>query len=109
MAQDPGQIREAIEETRADIARTMEALGQKADVKQRLRQQVRDKGDNLKTQVSTQGERLATKWQALNHPVQADGRPPHETPMSADTRQKALAIGLGFLAMMLILRRVTRD
>jgi hypothetical protein len=46
MAQDTGQIREAIDETRAEIAETIEALGHKADVKARLNQAAIDKRDS---------------------------------------------------------------
>ena len=34
MAEDPGEIREAIAQTREDLAQTIQALGEKADVKQ---------------------------------------------------------------------------
>jgi ElaB/YqjD/DUF883 family membrane-anchored ribosome-binding protein len=37
MAQDAGQVRQAIEQDRADLADTVQALARKADVKQRVR------------------------------------------------------------------------
>ena len=43
MAEDPGEIREAITRTRADIAATMQELGDKADVKARVSGAVNEK------------------------------------------------------------------
>jgi hypothetical protein len=38
MAQDPGEVRQAIEEDRRALADTVQALVHKADVKQRVRE-----------------------------------------------------------------------
>ena len=42
MDQEPDQIRQAIEDTREDLADTIEALGQKADVKGRVAEKVKE-------------------------------------------------------------------
>jgi ElaB/YqjD/DUF883 family membrane-anchored ribosome-binding protein len=45
MAEDPGTIREAIEETRQELADTVEALGEKADVKGRAQSKLTEQAD----------------------------------------------------------------
>jgi hypothetical protein len=52
VAEDPGQIRQAIDETRAEIAGTVQALGEKADVKGRLDHAVAEKTSELKSRAS---------------------------------------------------------
>jgi creatinine amidohydrolase/Fe(II)-dependent formamide hydrolase-like protein len=47
VAQDPGQVREAIEQDRAALAETVEALVHKADVKERVRGSISDKAGEL--------------------------------------------------------------
>src|SRR3954464_2264150 len=48
MGQDPSQIRNDIEETRARMGDTAEALGHKADVPGRAREAVADRVDSVK-------------------------------------------------------------
>jgi ElaB/YqjD/DUF883 family membrane-anchored ribosome-binding protein len=52
MGQDPGQIRNDIEETRARMGDTAEALGHKADVPGRAREAISDKVDSVKSTFS---------------------------------------------------------
>jgi ElaB/YqjD/DUF883 family membrane-anchored ribosome-binding protein len=52
MGQDPGQIRNDIEETRARMGDTAEALGHKADVPGRAREAISDKVDTVKSTFS---------------------------------------------------------
>ena len=52
MGQDPSQIRNDIEETRARMGDTAEALGHKADVPGRAREAVSDKVETVKSKVS---------------------------------------------------------
>ena len=47
MAQDPGEVRQAIEEDREALADTVQALVQKADVKQRVRDSLSRNADQL--------------------------------------------------------------
>jgi ElaB/YqjD/DUF883 family membrane-anchored ribosome-binding protein len=47
MAQDPGEVRQAIEEDREALADTVQALVQKADVKQRVRENLSRNADQL--------------------------------------------------------------
>lgn len=52
MGEDPGQIRNDIEETRARMGDTAEALGHKADVPGRAREAISDKVDSVKSTFS---------------------------------------------------------
>lgn len=52
MGQDPGQIRDDIEDTRARMGETAEALGHKADVPGRAREAVSDKVETVKSKFS---------------------------------------------------------
>ena len=52
MGQDPDAIREDIEQTRAEMSETVEAIGYKADVPSRAKDAVSEKVDNVKNKVS---------------------------------------------------------
>src|SRR5918992_219549 len=52
MGQDPGQIRHDIEETRARMGDTAEALGHKADVPGRAREAISDRVESVKSTFS---------------------------------------------------------
>jgi ElaB/YqjD/DUF883 family membrane-anchored ribosome-binding protein len=52
MGQDPDAIREDIEQTRAEMSETVEAVGYKADVPSRAKDKVSETVDNVKAKVS---------------------------------------------------------
>jgi hypothetical protein len=52
MGQDPDAIRQDIEDTRAEMSETVEAVGYKADVPSRAKEAVSEKVDNVKAKVS---------------------------------------------------------
>jgi gas vesicle protein len=52
MGQDPGEIRQEIEEAREHMGETVEALAYKTDVKSRAKDSIADKRDRLKGQIS---------------------------------------------------------
>jgi Protein of unknown function (DUF3618) len=52
MGKEPSEIREEIEHTRTDMGDTVEALGYKADVKTRAKDNVADKRDRLKERIT---------------------------------------------------------
>ena len=52
MGQDPDAIRQDIEQTRAEMSDTVEAIGYKADVPSRAKEAVSDKVENVKAKVS---------------------------------------------------------
>jgi phage tail protein X len=51
MGQEPSQIRQEIEETRAEMGDTVDALAYKTDVKTRMKESISDKRDRLKDQI----------------------------------------------------------
>ena len=51
MGQEPSQIRQEIEETRAEMGDTVDALAYKTDVKTRVKESIADKRERLITQV----------------------------------------------------------
>ena len=57
MGQEPDQIREEIEQTRAEMSETVEAVGYKADVPARAKEAVSDKVENVKSKVSDTASR----------------------------------------------------
>ena len=52
MGQDPGEIRQDIEQTRARMGDTVEALGYKADVPTRAKESVSGKVDSVKSKIT---------------------------------------------------------
>jgi ElaB/YqjD/DUF883 family membrane-anchored ribosome-binding protein len=52
MGQEPDAIRQGIEQTRAEMSDTVEAVGYKADVPSRAKDAVSDKVENMKSKVS---------------------------------------------------------
>jgi Protein of unknown function (DUF3618) len=52
MGQDPDEIRQEIEQTRAEMSETVDAIGYKADVPSRAKEKVSEKVDNVKATVS---------------------------------------------------------
>ena len=52
MGKEPSEIREEIEQTRTDMGDTVEALGHKADVKGRAKDNIVDKRDRLKERIT---------------------------------------------------------
>ena len=108
MGQDPDAIREDIEQTRAEMSETVEAVGYKADVPSRAKEAVSDKVETMKSKVSD------TATRAKEAVTGTTARVSDATPSGGDVKQKTkrvagmakenplgLAIGataLGFLA-----------
>ena len=105
MAEDPSQIREAIEDTRAEIAETMEALGQKADVKGRLSEEVKEKADELKT---TARSSLPESAYPAADAAMARVRETASSVSSDPARTRRLAMAAGAVVTLLLLRRRRR-
>jgi ElaB/YqjD/DUF883 family membrane-anchored ribosome-binding protein len=108
MGQDPDAIREDIEQTRAEMSETVEAIGYKADVPSRAKDAVSDKVENVKSKVSD------TATRAKEAVVGTASRVGEASPSGGQVKQQAkrtaglakenplgLAIGaaaIGFLA-----------
>ena len=112
MGQDPDAIRQDIEQTRAEMSETVEAIGYKADVPSRAKDAVSDKVENVKAKVSDTASRA--KEAVTGTTSRASDRVIDATPSSGQVKQQArrtaglakenplgLAIGaaaVGFLA-----------
>ena len=108
MGQDPDAIREELEQTRADLGETVEAVGYKADVPSRAKDAVNDKVENMKSKVSDTATRA--KEAVTGAADRASDATPSRGQVKQTTRRAAgmarenplgLAIGataLGFLA-----------
>jgi hypothetical protein len=58
MGEEPGQIREEIEQTRSEMGTTVDALAHKADVKSRVKESISDKKERLRAQMSGASSRI---------------------------------------------------
>ena len=119
MGQDPDAIRQDIEQTRAEMSETVEAVGYKADVPSRAKEAVSDKVENVKSKVTDTASRakeavVGTASRAGDTVGGAASRAGDATPSRGEVKQTTrratgmakenplgLAIGaaaLGFLA-----------
>jgi ElaB/YqjD/DUF883 family membrane-anchored ribosome-binding protein len=119
MGQDPGAIRQDIEQTRTEMSETVEAVGYKADVPSRAKDAVSDKVENMKSKVSDTATRakeavVGTASRAGDAVSDTTSRVGDATPSGGQVKQQAkraaglaqenplgLAIGaaaVGFLA-----------
>jgi Protein of unknown function (DUF3618) len=108
MGQDPDAIRQDIEQTRAEMSETVEAVGYKADVPSRAKEAVSDKVENVKSKVTDTATRA--KEAVTGTASRAGDATPSRGEVTQRTRQVAgmakenplgLAIGavaVGFLA-----------
>jgi len=112
VAQDSGQIRQAIEETRAELADTMQALGEKADVKARVSGVVSEKTAELKTRASSLEESargaLPDSAQAKVDAAIGSARRAGGTVAADPGKKRAVAIVAGAVVVLMILRRRRR-
>jgi hypothetical protein len=58
VGQDPSEIRQDIERTRAEMGDTVEALSYKTDVKSRAKDSISDKVDTVKSKVGLAGSKV---------------------------------------------------
>jgi Protein of unknown function (DUF3618) len=59
MGEDASNIREEIEQTRAEMGDTVDALTHKTDVKSRVKESLTDKRERLRTQMAGTGARIS--------------------------------------------------
>jgi hypothetical protein len=59
MGQEPSQIRQEIEETRAEMGDTVNALAYKTDVKTRMKESIADKRERLVSQIQGSSHRVS--------------------------------------------------
>jgi ElaB/YqjD/DUF883 family membrane-anchored ribosome-binding protein len=108
VGEDPDRIREEIEQTRAEMGETVDALGYKTDVKARAKDSIQEKKENVMGVAQSAKDRLVGAGQTVGD----------RTPDSQQVKQQArraksvaqenplgLAVGavaIGFLAGMLV-------
>ena len=108
MGEDPDRIRREIEQTRADMGETVDALGYKTDVKARAKDSIQDKKESVMGVASSAKERLVGAGQTVG-----DATPDSEQVKRQARRAKSVAqenplglavgaVAVGFLAGMLI-------
>jgi Protein of unknown function (DUF3618) len=123
MGQDPDAIRQDIEQTRAEMTETVEAVGYKADVPSRAKEAVSEKVENVRSKVSDTASRakeavVGTASRAGDSVSEAASRASDATPSRGEVKQRTrqvagmakenplgLAIGaaaLGFLAGLVV-------
>lgn len=108
MGQEPSQIREEIEETRAEMGDTVDALAYKTDVKTRVKESISDKRERLIDQVQGTKEKVGDA--APDGQQVKDGA--HQAVGLAQENPLGLAIGgvaAGFLVGMLLPRTKIED
>jgi hypothetical protein len=101
MGQDPSEIREEIEDTRARMSDTVEAIGYKTDVKTRAREKVSGKVEAVKNKVGGAGSR-ASEMTPDREEVKQSAR---KAAGLAQQNPLGLALGsvaVGFVAGMLV-------
>ena len=108
MGEDPDMIRAEIEQTRAEMGETVDALGYKTDVKARAKDSIQDKKESVMGVASSAKERLVGAGQTVG-----DATPDSEQVKRQARRAKSVAqenplglavgaVAVGFLAGMLI-------
>ena len=89
MGQDPDEIREEIEQTRAEMGETVDAIGYKADVPSRVKEKVGETVDNVKAKV---GETATRAKEAVTGTASRVG---DATPNGGEVKKSASrAVGL---------------
>jgi hypothetical protein len=101
MGQDPSEIREEIDDTRARMGDTVEALGYKTDVKTRAREKVSGKVEAVKSKVSGAGSRV-TEATPGREDVTQSARKAAGTAQQNPIGLALASVAGGFLAGMLI-------
>jgi gas vesicle protein len=100
MGQEPDQIRQDIEDTRAEMSETVEAIGYKADVPSRAKDKVSETVDNVKNKVSNTATRAkeavtGTTSRVADTAGGAASRVGDATPSGGQVKQQAKrAVGL---------------
>ena len=108
MGEDPDRIRAEIEQTRAEMGETVDALGYKTDVKARAKDSIQDKKESVMGVATSAKERLVGAGQSVG-----DATPDSQQVKQQARRAKSVAqdnplglavgaVAVGFLAGMLI-------
>lgn len=100
------QLRKEIEETRAELGETVEALAAKADVKGQIKEKVSTSTEQLKEKVSTGTEQVRETASAVSASLPEPVRQAAEAiPDTVRSRLPAIAGALGLLFVWRMIRR----
>ena len=108
MGEDPDRIRAEIEQTRAEMSETVDALGYKTDVKARAKDSIQDKKESVMGVASSAKERLVGAGQSVGDATPDTEQVKQQARRATSVAQEnplGLAVGavaVGFLAGMLI-------
>jgi ElaB/YqjD/DUF883 family membrane-anchored ribosome-binding protein len=108
MGEDPDRIRAEIEQTRAEMGDTVDALGYKTDVKARAKDSIQDKKESVMGVASSAKDRLVGAGQSVNEATPDGQQVKQQAKRAKSVAQEnplGLAVGavaVGFLAGMLI-------
>ncbi len=108
MGEEPDRIREQIEQTRAEMGETVDALGYKTDVKARAKDSIQDKKESVMGVASSAKDRLVGAGQSVGDKTPDTEQVKHQARRAKSVAQEnplGLAVGavaVGFLAGMLI-------
>jgi preprotein translocase subunit SecF len=98
MAQDASAVREEIEQTRAEVAATVQALGEKADVAGRVKATAVDTVERAKATASDKFGQLQGKTQELQAKVGGGAKPGVAAVVQkASDRRGLIAMAFAFL------------
>jgi hypothetical protein len=108
VGEDPDRIRREIEQTRAEMGETVDALGYKADVKSRAKESIQDKKESVMGAASSAKERLVGAGQSVGDKTPDSEQVKYQARRAKSVAQEnplGLAVGalaVGFLAGMLV-------
>ena len=108
MGEDPDRIRREIEQTRAEMGETVDALGYKTDVKARAKDSIQDKKESVMGVAQSAKDRLVGAGQTVGDKTPDSDQVKHQARRAKSVAQEnplGLAVGavaVGFLAGMLI-------
>lgn len=108
MGEDPDRIRREIEQTRAEMGETVDALGYKTDVKARAKDSIQDKKESVMGVASSAKERLVGAGQTVGDKTPDSEQVKGQAKKAVSVAQSnplGLAVGavaVGFLAGMLV-------
>ena len=108
MGEEPDRIREQIEQTRAEMGETVDALGYKTDVKARAKDSIQDKKESVMGVAHSAKDRLVGAGQTVGDKTPDSDQVKHQARRAKSVAQEnplGLAVGalaVGFLAGMLV-------
>src|SRR5215213_2222138 len=108
MGEDPDRIRREIEQTRAEMGETVDALGYKTDVKARAKDSIHDKKESVMGVAHSAKDRLVGAGQTVGDKTPDTDQVKHQARRAKSVAQEnplGLAVGslaVGFLAGMLL-------